>query len=269
MPDMNGYELCRALKNRPITRFTPVVLVTGSDDEDARLAGIQAGADDFLRKPVRTQELMARVSSLIRLKRAIDDLDSVETLVLSLARTVEARDSYTAGHCERMAYLAGEFGAHLGLPTDAVAALRRGGYLHDVGKISLPDAILRKVGPLTEDEFTQMKRHTIVGDALCADLRLLHSVRPIVRQHHERLDGSGYPDGAKGDDISLLAQIIGIVDVFDALTTERPYRRAMCPKDAYEHLRCEAAKKWRRADLVEEFVALGVTGGFGSQFALP
>ena len=260
MPVMSGYDLCRVLKHDLVTRFIPVVLVTGTEDEDARLLGIEAGADDFLRKPVNTQELTARVRSLVRLKRFTDELDSAESLILSLARTVEARDPYTAGHCERMAHYAAVFGTHLGLSVEAILALRRGGYLHDIGKIGLPDAILRKVGPLTSEEFEIMKRHTIIGDELCEDLRLLRLVRPIVRQHHERLDGSGYPDGARGDEISLLAQIVAIADVYDALTTDRPYRKAMSIQEAYSHLLVEGQSGWRHPDLVAEFIRLGEAG---------
>src|SRR5262249_8638017 len=142
--------------------------------------------------------LTARVRSLIRLKRYTDDLDSAEAMILSLAKTVEARDQYTAGHCDRMARYATTFGEHLQLQPEQILALRRGGYLHDIGKIGLPDAVLHKAGPLPPAEFAVMKRHTVIGDELCANLRILRLVRPIVRQHHERLDGSGYPDGARG-----------------------------------------------------------------------
>jgi putative two-component system response regulator len=259
MPTMDGFELCRILKQDDATRLLPVVLMTGLDDEHARIMGIDAGADDFLRKPVNTLELTARVRSLIRLKRYTDDLDSAESMILSLARTVEARDPYTSGHCERMAECAAVFGAHLGLPPEDVLALRRGGVLHDIGKIALPDAILRKEAALTLSEFAEMKRHTVIGDELCAGLRLLRPVRAIVRQHHERLDGSGYPDGASGEGISLLAQIVSIVDVYDALTSDRPYRRATSAAHACAELRREVEIGWRRRDLVEAFIAVSST----------
>lgn len=260
MPSLNGIELCRRLKEDPATRLIPVMLLTGLDGRKERLAGIDAGADDFLTKPVNNSELRARVRSLVRLKRFTDELDSAEAIILSLALTVEARDKYTGGHCERMAAYAATLGNHLGLTTDEVGALRRGGYLHDVGKIAIPDAILQKPGPLTVDEFEIVKRHTTIGDKLCGNLRLLRMVRPIVRCHHERADGSGYPDGLGGEDIPLLAQIMSVVDVYDALTTDRPYRPALSAAEACATLEREAGRGWRRADLVREFTMLCRTG---------
>lgn len=256
MPALNGIELCRRIKENPATRLIPVVLLTGFENRYDRIEGIDAGADDFLTKPVSTPELRARVRSLLRLKRFTDELDSAESILLSLALTVEARDKYTSGHCERMASYATTLGVHLGLADEEIAALRRGGYLHDVGKVGIPDAILQKAGPLTADEFDIVKRHTTIGDSLCGNLRLLRLVRPIVRCHHERADGSGYPDGLGGDEIPFLAQIMGIVDVYDALTTDRPYRPALAADAACAALEREAELGWRRADLVREFTGL-------------
>ena len=260
MPSLNGIELCRRLKEDPATRLIPVMLLTGLDGPRDRLAGIDAGADDFLTKPVNTSELRARVRSLMRLKRFTDELDSAEAIIMSLAQTVEARDTYTGGHCERMAAYAATLGMHLGLTMDEVGALRRGGYLHDIGKVAIPDSLLQKAGPLTAEEFEIVKQHTTIGDRLCGNLRLLRMVRPIVRCHHERADGSGYPDGLAGEDIPLLAQIMGVVDVYDALTTDRPYRPAMTPEEACEALEQEAGRGWRRADLVREFTTLCRSG---------
>jgi putative two-component system response regulator len=260
MPSMNGIELCRRIKEDPATRLIPVMLLTGLDGRHERLAGIDAGADEFLTKPVNTSELRARVRSLMRLKRFTDELDSAESIILSLARTVEARDTYTGGHCERMAAYAATLGTHLGLTSDEVGALRRGGYLHDIGKVAIPDSVLQKAGPLTADEFEIVKRHTTIGDRLCGNLRLLRMVRPIVRCHHERADGSGYPDGLAGENIPLLAQIMSVVDVYDALTTDRPYRPALPAEEACATLEQEAGRGWRRKDLVSEFTTLCRSG---------
>jgi putative two-component system response regulator len=227
MPGMNGFEVCRRLKADPVTRLTPVVLVTTLNTRDERIEGVEAGADDFLTKPVDMEQLRARVRALLRVKHFTDDLDSAEAVLLNLARAVEARDPLTAGHCERLVAYATALGAELGLDPDELLVLQRGALLHDVGKISVPDAILLKPGPLTAAELEIMKRHTTVGEFLCADFHALRAVRPIVRHHHERLNGSGYPDGRSGNAIPLLAQIIGAVDVFDALRTTRPYRRAL------------------------------------------
>lgn len=260
MPGMNGLELCRRVKGDPSTRLIPLVLITSLSDRESRMEGIRAGADDFLSKPFDAHELRARVRSLLRLKRFTDELDSAESVILTLAVTVEARDQSTAGHCERMAAYASAFGAHLGLPRQDLGALYRGGFLHDVGKIGIPDTVLLKPGPLSAEERMVMQRHTIIGEALCGNLRLLAPMRSIVRHHHERYDGSGYPDGLAGDQIPLLAQLIAIVDVYDALTTTRVYRAAMPSDAALAELRAEARRGWHRRDLVDDFVDLVATG---------
>jgi len=260
MPAMDGFTLCQKIKRNPATRLIPVVLITALSERDDRLLGIDAGADDFLTKPVDAHELIARVRSLVRLKRHTDDLDSAETVILSLALTVEARDPYTHGHCQRLADYATTLGARIGLSDEDLGALRRGGVLHDVGKVGIPDAVLLKPGRLTVEEFEQMKLHTVIGDRLCGELRSLRRIRPIVRHHHERLDGGGYPDGLKGDETPLLAQIMCIVDIYDALTTARPYKSAMAPERAFEELSEEVKKGWRRRELVDEFIALGRGG---------
>jgi putative two-component system response regulator len=236
MPEMDGLEVCRRLKADPATRLTPIVLVTGQTDLSDRIRGLEAGADEFLSKPVHPHELRARIRSLSRMKHLIDELDSAEAAFMTLALTIEARDPLTNGHCERLARHAARLGRALALPPQDIEALHRGGYLHDVGKVGVPDAVLLKPGPLTHEEFELMKRHTEIGDALCAPLQSLRRVRPIVRSHHERLDGSGYPAALRGDEVPLLAQIVGIVDVYDALTSERPYRSALPTEEAARHL---------------------------------
>lgn len=254
MPDVDGFEACRAIKQDPTTRLIPVVLVTSLDDTASRIRGIEAGADDFVSKPFNAPELRARVRSLLRIKHYTDDLDSAESVIVSLALTIEARDGTTAGHCQRLARYASALGQTLGLSEDDVSALACGGYLHDVGKVGIPDAVLLKPGPLKAAEYELIKQHTVIGDRLCGELRSLRKVRPIVRHHHERLDGSGYPDGLRGDSTPLLAQIMGIVDVFDALTSDRPYRPALPAERAAAELQCEVARGWRRSDLVSTFL---------------
>jgi putative two-component system response regulator len=179
---------------------------------------------------------------------------------MSLALTVEARDSYTEGHCERLATYSETLGGALGLPEDDLAALRRGGYLHDVGKIAIPDAILLKHERLTPEEYEVMKQHPVIGEKLCDGLRSLAPVRQIIRHHHERLDGSGYPDGLKGSDVPLLAQIVSIADAFDAMTTSRPYRRALPLAKACEELRTDAANGLLDPKLVSAFIELAERG---------
>jgi putative two-component system response regulator len=255
MPMMDGFGLCRAMKGNPDTCLIPIVLLTGATEAQDRLKAIEAGANDFLAKPIDQSELKARVRSLMQIKHVTDELDSAEAVLRSLALMIEVRDAYTEGHCQRLAGYATEMGTLLGLPDDDLQALGRGGYFHDIGKIALPDSILLKPTSLTPEEFEQVKEHPVIGDRLCGDLRALHRVRSIVRHHHERLDGSGYPDGLKGDEIPLLAQIIGIVDVYDAITTTRPYRSARTSEEALSELEREVKRGWRRADLVEVFTA--------------
>lgn len=253
MPGLDGFAACEILKRQPETRLIPVVLMTGAAGRQERVRAIDVGADDFLTKPVDTSELKARVRSLVRLKRYTDELDSAESVILTMARTIEARDPSTEGHCDRLSRYAVSLGRCLCLPEDDLAALHRGGILHDIGKIAVPDAILMKPSALTAPEFEIMKSHAIVGERLCGGLRVLSRVRPIVRHHHERLDGSGYPDGLVGNAIPRLAQIMGVVDVFDALTTWRPYKDALPASVAIEHLRREVASGWRDGTIVEAF----------------
>ena len=256
LPGASGFDVCRGLKQNDATRLIPIVLLTGLIGRDHRLAGIEAGADDFLTKPFDSSELTARVRSLSRLKRYTDELESAESVIVSLALTVEARDAYTEGHCDRLSTYAGALGRAIGLSADELSALRRGGLLHDVGKVGIPDALLLKQGRLTTDEYEIVKQHTVIGERLCSGLRSLAAVRPIIRQHHERLDGTGYPDGLRGSEVSLLAQIIGVVDAFDAMTTDRPYRASLGLARAIDELRRDAARGAMDPMLVETFIAL-------------
>jgi putative two-component system response regulator len=256
LPGIDGFEVCRRLKHHPATRLTPVVLMTGGYDQGRKLTGIGAGADDFLRKPIDEEELRARVASLVRLKRYTDELESADAMMISLALTVEARDSCTQGHCDRLARYASAFGDRLQLPHEDIKTLSRGAYLHDLGKIAVPDAVLLKSSKLTPAEFAVMKEHAVIGERLCAPLRSLASVLPIIRHHHERWNGSGYPDALHGDAIPLLAQIVGIIDVYDAITTTRPYRAARVPQQAYEELTEAGLRGAHRIDLIKEFLAV-------------
>lgn len=264
IPGLNGFDLCRRLKQDPATRLLPVVLVTGYNERDKRIEGATAGADDFLSKPIDTEELLARVRSLIRLKRYTDDLDSASSIIMMLAVMVESRDGCTAGHCHRMANYATALGRSLGLGDEDLQTLRRGGFLHDIGMLAIPDTVLRNPGPLEPEEYELIKSHPVIGDDLCAHLRSLQPVRAIVRHHHERLDGSGYPDGLRGDEIPMVAQIIGLVDVYDAITTQRAYQHIQPTADAVELLRDQVRRGWRRDDITECFVAMIQRGTLGT-----
>jgi len=264
LPELDGFEVCRRLKRDVATRLTPIVFVTGLHEREDRIEGIAAGADDFLSKPVDTHELLARVRSLVRMKQYTDDLDSAASIIMTLATMIESRDGQAEGHCYRMANYATSLGRALTLPDDDLRALHRGGFLHDIGMLAIPDLVLRKNGPLDATEFEQVKSHTVVGDRLCGQLRSLQTVRPIVRHHHERLDGSGYPDGLQGDRIPLLAQIIGVIDVYDAMTTPRAYQQPRPAHEAVAVLRAHVRRGWRGEDLVEAFIDLVHSGALAS-----
>ena len=240
MHGISGIELCRRLKNDPRFTLTPVVIVTAVTDLDARVAGLAAGADDFFGKPFELTELSTRVGALLRVKTLLDQLERAEEVIVTLGATIEARDHYPAGHCERLSAYAVALGHALGVPEPLRRALRLGGYLHDLGKIAVPDMVLMKAGPLTEAERMQIRRHPAVGADLVRGLHTLDAVRPIVRHHHERWDGSGYPDNLKGEAIPLGARIMAVVDVFDALHTARPYKPALSTAEALATLRIEA-----------------------------
>jgi putative two-component system response regulator len=269
LPGMDGFTICQRLKNDPATRLLPIILITGLADRESRITGLAAGADDFLTKPVDTQELLARVATLARLKRYTDDLDSAASIIMALGVMVEARAGYTEGHCHRVANHATALGRRVGLGPDELQALYRGGFLHDIGMLAIPDSLLRRRGPLADDEFELVKSHTVIGDGLCAQLRSLHAVRSIVRHHHERFDGTGYPDGLLGSQIPVVAQIIGLVDVFDALTTERPYQQTQSVEEAIATLRKQGERGWRDPDLVEHFAAIVLSDNFRTYTPAP
>jgi putative two-component system response regulator len=253
---LDGFEVCRRLRSDVASRLIPIIIVTGLHQREERLRGIEAGADDFLTKPVDNDELLARVRSLIRVKQYTDDLDSAASILMTLSSMIEARDGHSDGHCYRIANLATRLGGALGLGDADRQALYRGGFLHDIGMLAIPDAVLRKAGPLEPEEYELVKSHAIVGDELCGNLRSLRAVRPIVRYHHERLDGSGYPDGLRGDELPLLAQIVGVVDVYEALTTRAPYQNAHSVDEAIDVLHAQVGRGWRRRDVVAALASI-------------
>lgn len=256
MPGRSGYELCHKLKADPQTRLIPVVIITGLSDRHDRVQGIEAGADEFLSKPIYPEELFARVTSLLKLKEFTDELENVEAVLFTLALSVEARDPYTEGHCDRLSHYSADLGRHLSLGEDDIVALRRGAVLHDLGKIVIPDAVLKKGSNLTPEEWRLMRQHPLTGEAICKPLKSLRKVLPIIRNHHEHWDGSGYPDGLKGDEIPLLARIVQVVDVYDALRTTRPYKPALSHAEAYQTMLAEADRGLWDKNLVGEFFAM-------------
>ena len=253
MPRLNGFEVCRRLKQQPETRLTPVVLVTGMAATEDRIRGLEAGADDFLSKPVDRNELLARVRSLLSLKAYTDELERAESVLFALARSIEGKDPYTEGHCERLSDYSAGLGQRIGLPPEQITALRWGGIVHDIGKVAVPEAILLKPGPLSPEERAIMRRHPLVGERICSPLRSFRWVLPIIRNHHEKYDGSGYPDGLKGEQIPVAARVLQIGDVYDALHTERPYKRALSQDEAMRIMEQEVQQGWWDPNLFAQF----------------
>jgi putative two-component system response regulator len=260
MPHLNGFEVCEKIKNNPDTYLIPVIMITALSDKQDRIEGIKVGADDFLSRPLDRTELLARVRSLLKLKQRTDELERAESVLFSLARSIEGKDPYTHGHCERLSDYSTRLGEHLGLSEDQLIALRRAGIVHDVGKIAVPDAILLKPGSLTADEWTLIREHPVVGERICAPLKSFRFVLPIIRHHHEKFDGSGYPDGLRGEDIPVTARVLQVVDVYDALTTDRPYKKAFSITDALQTMKEEVAKGWWDPHIFDQFERLVRTG---------
>lgn len=254
MPEMDGFEVCRRLKQNDLTRLIPVVFITALNDRRSRIMGIEAGGDDFLTKPFDRLELSARVKSLIGQKRLNEDLDHTEQALFSIASAVESRDPITGDHCERLKEMGKGFGEFIHLSRIELRDLLWASYLHDIGKVGIPDSVLLKTDKLSAEEWEIMKQHVVIGERICQPLRTMRGVLPIIRHHHERWDGSGYPDGLAGNDIPYLAQVFQIIDIYDALRSERPYKRAFTSEEALTIFREETAKGWRNPELITQFI---------------
>jgi putative two-component system response regulator len=253
MPGMDGYEVCRRIKAGPRGRLLPVVMITALNQTDDRVRALESGADDFMAKPVERVELVARVRSALRLKALYNTLDSAEQVIFSLAAAVEAKDALTEKHTQRVGESARHLGARLGLPEVALDALYRGGVIHDIGKIGVPDSILLKPGPLDADETVRMRSHVLIGENIVRPLRSASTLLPIIRHHHERFDGCGYPDGLRSREIPRLARIVSVCDAFDALVNDRPYRPRLPVDQALAVLVDGAGSQWD-PEVVDLFV---------------
>ncbi len=255
LPEMSGPELCRWMKADRRTQLIPVLMVTNVQGVENEIAGISSGADEFLIKPLHPAVVRTRIRAMLRNKALVDSLEEAETILFALAQTVEQRDVYTGQHCQRLAVASVMLGEALGLSHADLTALYRGGYLHDIGKISIPDAILFKQGLLSEAEWEVMRSHPVRGEEICQPMKSLWPVLPIIRNHHERWDGTGYPDGLAGEDIPLLARILQVADIYDALITERPYKPALSQDQAFGLMEEEVRRGWRDPELVPLFMS--------------
>ena len=252
-PELGAANLCRAVRNSIGMKFLQIFVLAEKDSLDSEVSAIEAGANEFLVAPLRDRALRARVQSNLRHKEMVDSLDNSEAVLFSLAKSVEDRDPDLSLHCQRLSLIAAAMGVALQLPAHDILTLQRGGYLHDIGKISIPDRILFKPGPLTPDEWEVMKSHTVRGEKICMGIKSLVPVLPIVRSHHERWDGLGYPDGLRSEQIPILARILQLADIYDALTTVRPYKGAFTPEEALAIIMEETGKGWRDPHLVRVF----------------
>jgi putative two-component system response regulator len=244
LPGLDGFEVCRQLKDNEATALIPVTMLTGLDDREHRQRGIEVGADDFLTKPFDPSLLRARIHSQLRIKRLTDQLERTESVIFMLALAVEAKDTYTEGHLRRLSSYSEQMAVAAGLEPAQIKAIRFGGLLHDIGKISIDDAILGKRGPLTADEYAQIRQHPEYGAKIIGPMRFASDVGPIILHHHERWDGSGYPHGLQGEQIPIGARIVAIVDAYDAMMTDRPYRRSLGIDETLRRLRAGRGCEW-------------------------
>jgi cyclic di-GMP phosphodiesterase len=251
MPRRDGYSVCQALKSDPKTRLVPIVMLTSLDQLPDKVRAVELGADDYLTKPFNILELTTRVRSLLSLKHFTDEFEHASRVLESIALVVESRDRYTGDHCRRLGRYGTQVGQAMGVPDADLRSLYLAGIFHDLGKIAVSDVVLNKPGRLTQDELTLMRSHPVVGADLCRTMRTMEKIVPLIRHHHERLDGSGYPDGLKGKDIPLVVRILSVVDVYDALATERPYRGALTHAKCMEIMRDEVRRGWWDPDVLE------------------
>ena len=244
MPGLNGFEVCHRLKADRRTQFVPVVIITALRERKDKIAGAEAGADDFLTKPFDRVELLARTRNLLQIKHLTDKLEHAEDVIFALAAAVEAQTPYTENHLQQMANLSERLAQAAGLDPDQIVAVRYTSILHDVGKIGVNEAVLRKPGPLTEEEWAEVREHPAIGARIVQSMRLAQQVAPMVRGHHERWDGRGYPDGLKGKEIPIGARIVALVDTYDTMTTDRSYRAALPPEAIRAELEQSAGKQF-------------------------
>ncbi|KAA0252304.1 MAG: response regulator [Acidobacteria bacterium] len=254
MPRLDGFHVCRRLKSARATCFVPIVMLTALTDVTDKVLGLNLGADDYLNKPVSPTELVARVRSLVKVKRLRDELDTAETIVFSMARALDAKDPASAGHSERVAVTALRLARHLGLPASESEAIVRGAMLHDLGKVGVPEEALAPEPRLTPDQLAARRRHPELGEQILSPLLSFAAVREIVRHHHERLDGSGYPDGLSGNELTLGTEIVALANAFDGLIWQ-----GRSPAQAGEALRAAAAAGQYHRDLVEELLRQDAT----------
>lgn len=256
MPKVSGYEVCQNIKTHKKTQFIPVIIITALKELEDKIRAIEMGADDFLMKPFNKVELVTRVKSLLKLKELYDDVDSSETIIFTLAEMLEAKDVYTRGHSERVSRYAVLLARYIGLNEVDQELIRRGALLHDVGKIGVQEIVLNKPEKLSQEELAHIRSHPARGCEICRSLKSLAPVLPIIRHHHERVDGRGYPDGISGNDLSVGPRVVSIADAYDAMTSNRPYRKGIQPAEALKIFERESGNGQWDPELVTQFIKM-------------
>ncbi len=250
---INGFDLCEQLKQDPRTELIPLILTTIEARREYRIKVSQIGIDALLVKPLDRFELSTVVKNLLNQKRLNEGLDQTEQVLFTIAKAVESRSSDRAGSCARIAELITMFGEYLSINPQDIDNLVFVAHLHDIGTIAIPDAVMLKTEALTPEETEMIRQHVLIGEKICRPLRNRRGVLPIIRHHHERWDGTGYPDSLRGEDIPYLAQVFQIIDIYDALTSDRPHQQAYTPEQALQIIAEETEKGWRNPIIVEQF----------------
>jgi len=244
LPRIDGLEVCRRLRADPASVALPIIVLTAHTSTSDMVAALDAGADDFVAKPFQQVELLARLRSSFRTREVIRRMEQAHDIVVALANAVEAKDLGLKDHCRYLAYRSARLAAYVGLREGELEGVAYGALLHDIGKIGISEHVLHKPGPLTEDEFRIMREHPEIGERICDPLRMSRDFTPIIRHHHERWDGTGYPDGLAGESIPLGARIVALADAFDAIVRGRPYRAARSVEEAFDELRRHSGKQF-------------------------
>ena len=249
-------SLCRSIKFDVRSAFVPVIFALAPQDAERCADALEAGVDDCFKLSAPPKEIALRLLRAVRARRATDSLEDANVVITALANAIEGRDTYTCGHVERVATYSMEIGKRVGLDAEAVSTLRRGGIVHDIGKVGVPDHILNKPGKLTEEETEIVRRHPVIGHDILRPLHTFGAVLPIVRWHHEQPNGNGYPDGLKGDQLPLLPRIVAVADCFDAIITDRSYRPAMPASECKDVLLSRAENGDLDAKLVDTLLTI-------------
>ncbi|MEM8778772.1 MAG: HD domain-containing phosphohydrolase [Cyanobacteria bacterium P01_G01_bin.49] len=254
MPNYSGFDVCQQLKQNKQTRSIPIILMSVANDNESRLKSQEVTADAFMSKPLERMMLLPEVELLIQRKRLYEWLEQMQQVLFLISKAIDKRYSPEGTSNVRFDKLAQKFGDYLDLNPVEINDLILASHLHDIGTVAIPDAVMLKQGTLDDKERELIEQHVLIGEEICRPMQNRRSIAQIIRHHHERWDGSGYPDGLAGENIPKLAQVFQIIDIYEALTSQRPYKQACSPSEALQIISEEAKKGWRNVELVKKFV---------------